>query len=152
MLVKFEQRIDINAPMETIWSILSDPNTWPLWFPEVEQVTNLRAVESGATFQWQKGGDAGSGSIVHVDDDSLRIKVVTQMGSDQVTHTFDVDRAGGLFGIGGNDARLKYAMEYDPPGGIIGDFIAGGNPADQLRVKQTLEKVRHLAEGQAGQG
>jgi len=150
MLVKFEQHTDINAPVEAVWSILSDPSTWPLWFPEVEKISSLAAVQSGATFQWQKGGETGSGSIVHVDAGANQIKVTTQMGGSEVTHTFDVDRAGGIFGMGGNDARLKYTMEYDPPGGLIGDFVASGNPADTLKVKHTLEKVRNLAEGQAG--
>jgi len=37
-------------------------------------------------------------------------------------------------------------MEYDPPGGLIADFIAGGNPKDILKVKHALEKVKGLAE------
>ena len=78
MLVKFEQRTDINAPVETVWSIVSDPKTWPLWFPEVEQVTNLSAVATGSTFQWQKGGEEGTGSILHVDSDAMQIKVIVR--------------------------------------------------------------------------
>ena len=150
MPVTFDQHIEIDAPVETVWSILTDPNKWPLWFADMERVLNFTAVKTGSTFQWQKGDDTGDGSIVHVDTDKYRIRVVTQMGSDQVTHTFDVDRAGGLLGIGGNDAGLKYTMEYDPPGGFISDFVASGNPRDALRVKHTLEKVKELAEGQAG--
>lgn len=152
MLVKFEQRANIDAPIETVWAIVSDPKTWPLWFAEVEQIANLGAVESGATFQWHKGGEVGTGSILNVNSEALQLQIMTQMDSAEVTHTFDVDRAGGLFGMGGNDARLKYTMEYDPPGGIVGDFIAGGNPADTLKVKHTLDKVRRLAEDQAGRG
>lgn len=150
MIVKFEQHTDIDAPVETVWSILSDPNKWPLWFPGVEQVANISAVESGGTFQWQQGGATGSGTIAHVGDSE--IQVVTQMGSSQVTHTFGVSRHGGLFGLGGHDTRLNYRMEYDPPGGLIGDFVASGNPVDTLKVKHTLEKVKELAEGQAGKG
>jgi len=149
MPVKFEQHVNIDAPVQAVWSAITDPNTWPLWFPDVEQVENLGAVQDGATFQWRSGGEAGSGSIASVDPDSNRLKVVTRMGDSEVTHLFDVDRAGGVFGIGGNDARLKYTMEYDPPGGFVGDFIAGGNPKDALKVKHTLEKVKNLVEGRA---
>ena len=147
MAVKFDQHIDIDAPPDTVWSLLTNLNTWPMWFPDLEQVGNASAVESGATFQWSSGGEAGSGVIASVDPAADRIKVVTQLGDSQVTHTFDVDRSGGFLGFGGNDSRLRYTMEYDPPGGFLGDFVAGGNPKDLLKVKHTLEKVKHLAEG-----
>lgn len=146
MPVKFDQHIGIDATMDHVWSILTDPNKWPLWFPGMEEVTNFTGVADGSTFQFKQDDHVGTGSIVDVDEGNRRIKVVTQAGGSQVTHTFDVDRAGGVFGIGGNDARLRYTMEYDPPGGFIGDFIASGNPADMLKVKHVLEKVKDLAE------
>jgi hypothetical protein len=36
-------------------------------------------------------------------------------------------------------------MEYDPPGGMVGDFVMGSNPVDSMKVKQTLDKVKGLA-------
>ncbi len=150
MTVKFEQRIDIKAPADVVWSIVTDPNKWPLWFPDIERVQNVSAVKSGGTFEWQKGKNTGSGAIVYVDAGSNRMRVVTRMGSSQVTHSFDVDRSGGVLGIGSNASRFQYTMEYDPPGGVIGKFVASGNPLDMLKVKQTLEKLKSLAEGQVG--
>ena len=146
MAVKFDQHIDIDAPADVVWAALIDPNTWPRWMPDVEAVSNVSAVESGGTFQFQGGGETGSGSISKVDAASYRITLVTQTGSMPMTHTFDVDRSGGFLGLGGNDARLKYTLEYDPPGGFLSDFVAGGNPKDMLKVKHTLEKVKALAE------
>jgi hypothetical protein len=32
-------------------------------------------------------------------------------------------------------------------GGILADFIAGGNPKDTLRVKKALDNLKTLAEG-----
>ncbi len=147
MAVKFEQHRDIDAPPDKVWAIISDPSTWPLWFPDIPEATTIGSLAEGATFQWHEGDEVGNGSIVGVDTDASRIKVVTQMGATPVTHTFDVDRSGGFLGLGGNDTRLKYTMEYDPPGGFISDFIAGGNPKDLLKVKHTLDKVQGLAEG-----
>ena len=149
MAVKFDQHVDINAPAGTVWAVLIDSSTWPQWLPDVEQVTNASEVTPGGTFQFQKGGESGSGSITLVDEASYRIKIVTQAGAVPETHTFDVDRSGGFLGLGGNDARLKYTLEYDPPGGFLSDFVAGGNPKDMLKVKHTLEKVKGLAEGRA---
>jgi len=143
----FDQHTKINAPVDKVWAILTNPATWEQWFPDVDHVTNLGAVAADATFQWQHGSETGSGTIVAVDNDRGLLKVVISHDGHQVIHTFDLDRAGGLFGIGGDDTRLDYKREYDAPGGFIGEFISGGNPADALKVKQTLEKVRHLAEG-----
>lgn len=146
MSVKFDQHIDIDAPPDTVWGILTNLKTWPMWFPDLEQLSNASALEVGGTFQWSSGGQSGSGAIVSVDQTADRITVVTRLGNSEVTHTFDVDRSGGFLGIGGNDSRLRYTMEYDPPGGFLGDFVAGGNPKDILKVKHTLAKVKGLAE------
>lgn len=149
-MAKFEQRIKISAPVDTVWAILKDPNTWPLWFTEIGQLTNLSGVQTGSTFQYKSGDDMAAGSIVHVDEEQGIIKVMTQEGSVPVTHSFDVDRRSGIFGIGGNDSQVVYVMEYDPPGGMLSDFIASGNPADLLKLKKTLERIKDLAEKQAG--
>jgi uncharacterized protein YndB with AHSA1/START domain len=146
MAVKFDQHIDIDAPADKVWAIITNTETWSQWFPDVEQVTGAGQATAGATFQWRNGEEAGSGTITSVDPDSSRIQVVTQGGS-EVTHTFDIDRSGGFLGLGGNDSRLRYTMEYDPPGGFLSDFVAGGNPRDLLKVKHTLQKVKGLAEG-----
>jgi uncharacterized protein YndB with AHSA1/START domain len=146
-MATFEQHTKIDAPVDKVWAILTNPSTWGQWFPGADKVTGLETVAADTTFQWHQGDETGSGTIVEVDNDRGLIKVVTSHEGDQVTHTFDLDRAGGFFGLGGNDTRLEYKREYDAPGGFIGEFISGGNPADALKVKQTLEKVRRLAEG-----
>lgn len=148
-MTKFEQHVDINAPVETVWSVLANPNQWPLWFPGVEGVTNLTGVDTGATFQWQSGGETNVGSITRVDPNQ-RLEVTNQHGSHQATHIFQLAHHGGLFGMGGSGTRLDYTFEYQVPGGIVGDFIAGGNPIDTLKVKHTLDKVKQLAESAAG--
>jgi uncharacterized membrane protein len=147
MAVKFYQHIDINAPSDTVWSILTNLNTWPMWFPDLEQVTNVGAVESGGTFQWRSSGETGVGSIVSVEPAAARLKVVTQLDDSQVTHDFDVVGSGGFLPMGGDNTGLRYTMEYDPPGSFLVDFVAGGSPKDSIKVKRTLEKVKGLAEG-----
>jgi uncharacterized protein YndB with AHSA1/START domain len=143
----FNQHTKIDAPVDKVWAILTNPATWEQWFPDVDRVTNLGAVAADTTFEWQHGDETGSGTIVEVDNDRGLIKVVISHEGKQTTHTFDLDRAGGFFGLGGNDTRIEYKREYDAPGGFIGEFVTGGNPADALKVKHTLEKVKNLAEG-----
>ena len=54
---------------------------------------------------------------------------------------------GGLLGLGGvNGTKVDYVMEYAPAGGILGAFVAGGNPVDLLKVKNALARLENLAE------
>jgi uncharacterized protein YndB with AHSA1/START domain len=148
MAVKFEQHVTVDAPVEAVWAVFADPGTWPLWFPDVERIQNLSAVQTGSAFAWQKGKETGAGSIVRAER-QRHLRVVTSGDGPAVTHTFELSRAGGALGVGGSDTRLEYTMEYDPPGGFISDFVAGGNPRDLLKVKGTLDKVKTLAEARS---
>jgi carbon monoxide dehydrogenase subunit G len=141
---RFEQSIKIDAPMDKVWSLILNPGTWGSWFPGADTVSGMAAVSEGATFQWQEKDDVGSGTVVAVDDKRGLITVVTNDAGKQITHTFDLDKSGFL-GFG-NDTKVTYIREFDS-GGLLGEFITGGNPADALSVKQTLEKIKRVAEG-----
>lgn len=146
MAVKFDQHIDIDATPDAVWSLLTDPGKWPLWFTELEHVTGVTDVRSGTNFSWQHGEESGTGTILNVDPDKDVIVFATRQGSDEHKHTFDIDRSGGFLGLGGNDSRVRYTYEYDPPGGMLAAFVAGDNPIDTRRVKNTLRKIKELAE------
>jgi uncharacterized protein YndB with AHSA1/START domain len=147
MAVKFEQKIDIDAPGDKVWGIITNPNTWSMWLPEVTGEVSVSNFAPGGTFTWRNGDSVGNGSIVDINERSSIITLITQDDNIPVTHTIDVDRSGGFLGIGGNDSRVKYVMEYDPPGGFISDFVAGGNPKDMLRLKNALTSLKKLVEG-----
>jgi uncharacterized protein YndB with AHSA1/START domain len=46
MAVKFDQHIDIDAPADVVWSALIDSTAWPRWLPDLEQVSNVSAVDA----------------------------------------------------------------------------------------------------------
>ena len=144
-MAKFEQRVDINAPMETVWQILTDASTWTHWFPDAEVVTGLANVANGSTFQYQHGGKSASAVIDQVDHDRGLIRVTTTLDGKQETHTFDLDKRGGFLGMG-NGSALMYDLEYHASGGMLGEFVAGGNPMDSMQVKNTLGRLKNLAE------
>ena len=146
-MATFERHVKVDAPVDKVWSMMTNPATWSQWFPDVDSITGLSAVEPGATFQWQDGQKTGSASIVDVDTNRGLIKVVTTQGDHQVTHTFDLDQSGGFFGMGGDDTEVKYKREYQVAGGIVGEFVVGGNPMDMMDVKRTLEKIKRLSQG-----
>jgi uncharacterized protein YndB with AHSA1/START domain len=144
---KFEQDITVDAPVDKVWAMITNPGSWGLWFPGADTVSGLAKVEAGATFQYQQGTDSATGSIIEVDDARGLIKLVTADDGKQVTHTIDLDRTGGFFGLGGNDTKVKYIREYDTPGGFIGEFVTGGNPVDALAVKAVLERLKQAVQG-----
>lgn len=143
----FERSITVDAPPDRVWALMTNPASWGQWFPELDAVSGLESVREGAVFTWRDGEKTGGGTVAEVNPDRGLLTVVITEDGRQTTHSFDLDRTGGLFGIGGNDTRVKYRRSYDAPGGFLGEFIAGGNPADALDVKRTLEKIERLAEG-----
>lgn len=146
MAVKFEQHVDIDAAPDKVWALMCDQSKWPLWIEQMEHVTGMSEAQQGASFQWRHGAESGTGAVLQLDQERSVLKLATRLGSDERTHTFDLDRSGGFLGMGGNDSRVRYAYEYNPAGGALGAFVAGGNPADTLRVKNTLQKLKQLAE------
>lgn len=145
-MARFEQHITIDATIDHVWAMMTNPQTWESWFPDVDTISGLTAVQAGASFEWRHGADSGTGTITELDGERGLLGVAITKGADTTTHVFDLDRAGGFFGIGANDTRLLYRRDYKAEGGLIGEFIAGGNIVDALEVKQTLAKIKKLAQ------
>lgn len=146
-MAKFQQQIKIDAPMDHVWKMMLNPATWTSWFPNIDSISGLTTVQKGVTFQWKDDDKSGTGTIAELDHDRGLLTVVITGDGEPTTHTFDLDRAGGFFGLGGNDTKLTYEREYDPAGGFLGEFIKGGNPADSMQVKQVVKKIKQLAQG-----
>lgn len=143
-MANFHQEIAIKAPVNAVWSILADPKTWPLWFPGLGGTTTLNAVQAGSSFQWSEGDEVNTGRLSRVEPSKL-LEVVTKEGNRQATHRFELTYRNKLLGT--DATEIDYHMEYDVPGGILGDFIVGSNPIDMSRMKNSLEKLKDMAEG-----
>jgi len=146
MSVTFEQHVDINATPEAVWTLITDATKWPLWIEQMEHVEGLEAVTPGASFQWRHGNQTGTGAVLQVDAERMILKLSTRLGNDERSHTFDIDRKGGFIRVGARDSRVRYTYAYDVAAGLLGKFVAAGNPGDTLRVKNTLQKLKRLAE------
>ena len=46
----------INAPAQTIWSLVAEIDRWPSWNPAVKSAKLNGAFEVGTTFDWKSGG------------------------------------------------------------------------------------------------
>ncbi len=142
---KFERDVEINAPVEKVWQVITDPNHWSQWFPGVEGVSNVTSVSEGGTFDWTSKGQTGHGTIVKMDP-MKRLEILTQLGNDKDSHVFSLQTSGGFFGLHADECKVAYTLDTLMGGGILGNFIAGGNPADLLRVKNTTNLLRKLVE------
>ncbi|MCW5850421.1 MAG: SRPBCC family protein [Anaerolineae bacterium] len=141
---KFERSINVEAPVENVWAVVSDPNRWTQWLEGVGPVTGGTGLESGATYQWQVENHSGTVTVEHVEPNHV-LTLLTQVGNDQDRHTITVRPHRGFLGLGGaHGTEVEYALDTLMRRGPIGDFLASGNPADQLRVKHTLDKLQAL--------
>jgi uncharacterized protein YndB with AHSA1/START domain len=142
---KFEREIEIDAPVQKVWDALIDTNRWPEWFPGIDTVSGVSSLQEGARFQWTDEGKSGSGTIVKMQAPE-RLEVMTQMGDDKDSHVFNLKPSGGFLGMAADECKVEYILDTLMGGGILSNFIAGGNPRDMLRVKKAVTLFRKLVE------
>lgn len=146
-MAKFDREIEVKASAAAVWAVLSDPSGWPRFIPDMDEISAPPALSTGATFSFTNDGKTGSGRIVKVEDERL-IKIVTAIGDDEVSHTFEMKKDRGFFGIGADDdTKLEYTREYDVAGGFLGNMVVEGNPVDMIKLNRALDAVRDIAEG-----
>lgn len=62
--------IEINAPRQKVWTILSDINNWPNWNPAVKEAKLLGPLAVGSKFIWKAGVNLTS-ELVVVEPDEI---------------------------------------------------------------------------------
>ncbi|PKO15855.1 MAG: hypothetical protein CVU39_10050 [Chloroflexi bacterium HGW-Chloroflexi-10] len=142
---KFEREIEIDAPVEKVWKVITDPNHWSQWFPGVEGVSNATSASVGSIVEWTSTGQTGSATIVKMEPMKY-LEILTQMGDDKDSHVFKLKPSGGFFGLKDDECKVEYTLDTLMGGGILGNFVAGGNPKDAMRVKKTMHLLRKLVE------
>ena len=142
---KFEREVEIDAPVEAVWKVITDPNRWPDWFPGVDSVSKVTSVSAGGTFEWTDEGQTGRGAIVKMEP-MKRLEIMTQIGDDKDSHVFMLRPSGGFLGLKADECKVEYTFDTLMGGGILGSFVAGGNPRDAMRVKRAMHLLRKLVE------
>jgi len=142
---KFEREVEIDAPVEKVWEAIINPTHWPHWFPGFDSVSNITAAREGGSFEWMDNGQTGRGTIVKMEPMKY-LEILTQMGDDKDSHVFELRPSGGFFGMNADECKVAYKLDTLMGGGILGKFVAGGNPKDVLRVKNATNKLRRLIE------
>ena len=142
---KFESKMEIDATVEKVWGVLTNPKHWPEWFPGVDSVANETEVSQGATYTWTVEGRTGK-ILIKALEPMKRLEIMTQVGDDQDAHVFQLRPSGGFLGLNADECQIEYTLDTLMGGGILGEFFAGGNPRDALRVKKAMHLFRKLVE------
>jgi uncharacterized protein YndB with AHSA1/START domain len=143
-MAKFELKQDIEAPVERVWSVITDPKTWGMWFPGIDEGSFGGPLRQGSQFRWRDNSNNGMGSVTRYEL-SKSLEVTVNEGGKSAIHRFTLHpKGGGLLG-GARGTTLEYDM--DTGGGMVDSFIHGGNAIDERKMKQALTQVEHTAEG-----
>jgi uncharacterized protein YndB with AHSA1/START domain len=59
--------LEIAAPAETVWDVLTAIERWPTWNPDVRQVWLEGAVAEGSVFRWKAGPGTITSTVEHLD-------------------------------------------------------------------------------------
>ncbi|MBK8834256.1 MAG: hypothetical protein IPO29_05160 [Anaerolineae bacterium] len=115
--------------------------------PGITGISGAGPAVVGSSYPYQAGDKTGKATVTRLEPGRM-LEIVTEVGGHKTTHHFTLSpRTGGLLGLGGvNGTKVDYVMEYAPAGGILGAFVAGGNPVDLLKVKNALARLENLAE------
>lgn len=63
--------VEIAAPVETVWALLTAIDGWPSWNPDVKSVSIDGPTVEGTSFRWKAGPSTIRSSIVRVDPPRL---------------------------------------------------------------------------------
>ncbi len=69
--VKSKNQIEIDAPLATVWDVLTDINNWANWQKAVSETVVDGEIKEGTRFNWKAGGLSFKSRIHTVDSMSM---------------------------------------------------------------------------------
>ena len=142
---KFEREVEIDAPVEKVWQVLTDPRTWSQWFPGMENVSGGAMGGTGHSVQWTSAGRTGT-AVIQKMEPMKHLEIATQAGDDRDLHVFDLKPSGGFLGMNADECKVTYTLDTLMGGGILTNFVVGGNPVDTRRVVKAMNQLRRVVE------
>jgi uncharacterized protein YndB with AHSA1/START domain len=59
--------MEIDAPIEVVWNVLTAFDRWPTWNPEVKSVSVDGPISEGMTFRWKAGPGTITSTVSRID-------------------------------------------------------------------------------------
>ncbi len=59
--------LEIDAPIDSVWTVLTTVEKWPAWNPDVKTVSLAGPFAEGSTFRWKAGPGTITSVVEHVD-------------------------------------------------------------------------------------
>ncbi len=143
--MRVERQLVIKADRHTLWKVVSDPDRYPDFMPNLERwetVTEGPAeIGSRYTVHWKIGAAPVGGVIELVEFDDARDLAWTSITGVSLRGRFRLRDAGD------NRTKVTFRLSYQAPGGLLGllaDRIAAGQVGRTLST--SLRNLRELVE------
>jgi uncharacterized protein YndB with AHSA1/START domain len=138
--VSSRREIQVSAPPEVVWEVLTDFGRWPEWNPEVKSMSFEGPLAPGSMFRWK----AGPGTIVSTLEEVDRPRYVRWRGrtmSIGALHEWRLEE---------RDGGTRVETEESFPGLLA--RLLRGSLQKQLdgALEEGLEHLKHEAERRAG--
>jgi carbon monoxide dehydrogenase subunit G len=117
-------RVEIDAPVDTVWALLSDPTRWPSWDPGIHDVERADPTAVDARFKWSNGRSRMRSRFAVVEPGreitwtgvaagakAVHRNVLTANGSGTTTVISEESMAGPLLSPVMSSTKLHAAME-----------------------------------------
>jgi uncharacterized protein YndB with AHSA1/START domain len=132
--------VEIDAPLDVVWSVLVAIEDWPAWNPDVKSATVDGPVADGTSFRWKAGPGTISSTVVRFEPPRLIAWTGRTLGI-RAEHVWRLDR---------RDGRTVALTEesYD---GVVARVLR--RPLQRVLDKALADGARHLeleAERRAG--
>ncbi len=70
-VLKTSKEIEIHAPLNVVWAIHVDINSWKKWHPDISEALLKGNLKSGSTFDWKSGGYKLKSTIMEVVENKI---------------------------------------------------------------------------------
>jgi hypothetical protein len=127
--------IEVNAPVERVWEVLSNLEEWPSVHQEVSHVQNDEGVVPGAQFTWRNGRTTLSSRFAVVDQHHELTWTGTSMGAKAV-HRHVLSEA--------HDEHTRLATEESMAGSLVALFFSSAKL--EASLEQWLRAISAAAE------
>jgi hypothetical protein len=85
--------IDVDAPVETVWRVLTELEQWPSWNPDVTSMTVGGPLAQGTVFRWKAGPRTIVSTIERVEPSRSVVWSGKTLGV-KATHAWHFERVG----------------------------------------------------------